>query len=468
MGCGVSKEDFAEPSRIQHVVVRDGSPAKAHEVAAPSTVTTTLLTPGSTDTIIATPCASPVSLVIADVQPVTPAQETLVPAPAPEIPDAEVLVHAQETTPAPHEQETTPAPEAAPGVLLPETPALVSPPESPEHILENGTDGTSVFPYPCESSNGGDPYPCSKSPELELELEPKSSSAASGRICNGLVGTLASLEEILNGQETVSINSKLRVTADKIVSYGGVLRSLEDTVELQAAVEEEQQEAENESETPKTTEVKPEPEPEVESEPEVAPAADFEAESLQTFIGPFENHREEPEHQAATPPMAPKKLPPLEAPTSFLLDKGTDPFVKALFPTQLTKSVSTTTTHNIPVSPINLTSSHGPPSPPSPSHSTKIEMLSLDHVKDIKVVDGTAEFEQEKCSSPTEQPSLEGVLSEDAELDNIILLETLEVGDVDYGSRVNHINHNIRVTSLTSDLGDSSNGQLSPLSTASE
>ncbi|KAL2622909.1 hypothetical protein R1flu_003114 [Riccia fluitans] len=455
MGCGVSKEDFAEPSRIQQVVVRDGSPTKALEVAACSAVNTTPVTQGSTDTIIATPCASPVSLVVADVQIDTRDQETT--SPASESPAPESLATAPEIL-----HPETPALEAAPESLLPESPAPDAPPESTEHVV---VDETPVLPFPCESSNEGDPCSCSKTPELERE--PKGSTVAPSRTSNGLVGTLASLEEILNGNENISINSKVRVTADKIVSYGGVLRSLEDTVELQAAADEVQRKAEKEPETAETAEV--EPEAHVENEPEAVPAAESDAESTQTMVNPVENHREEPESPAAPPSAfeaAPKKLPPLEAPPTFLIDKGTDPFVKAPLPTQLTKSVSATTTHDIPVSAIDLTS-NGEPSPPCPPHSVETEMLTPDHVKDIKVVNGAPEFGEEKCSSPKEQTSSEGVQSADAELDNIILLETLEAGDLDYGSRVNHINHNIRVTSLTPDLGVSSNGRLSPFSTAS-
>lgn len=152
---------------------------------------------------------------------------------------------------------------------------------------------------------------------------------------------------------------------------------------------------------------------------------------------------------------------------AVMIDKGTDPFVKAPLPTQLLKSLSAqTNTHDIPVSSIDLTTHL---SAPSSAHSTTTETVIVEHVKDITVVNGTPGFESEKCSSPRQWTSLEDLHPEDAELENIILLETLEAGDPndgDFGSRVNHINHNIRVTSLTSELGVSSNGQHSPYSSS--
>ncbi|KAG6546787.1 hypothetical protein Mapa_011733 [Marchantia paleacea] len=396
MGCGVSKEDIAEPSRIQSVVVRDGSDTKSLDVASQNAVNTTPVTQEPTGTVTTTPRTSPVSV-------------------APKLP-----------SPIP-----TPAPVAAVQVPAP-APAAAAAPASPDHCVANGT---LLLPFPFPTSNGDSCTPCAKS------SEETSSGVAKSRVSNGLVGTLASLEEILNAQETSAQKSKLKVTADKIVSYGGVLRSLESTVELQGAEEHHHGHTEPEEK---------------------------EAPSAQSVLSPARSKGDDPGSPANLPSfeVARKKLPPLATPPSFMIDKGTDPFVKAPLPTQLLKSLSAQNTHDIPVSSIDLTTHL---SAPSSAHSTSTETVIIEHVKDITVVNGTPGFDSEKCSSPQEWTSLEDLHSEDAELENIILLETLEAGDPndgDFGSRVNHINHNIRVTSLTSELGVSSNGQHSPYSSS--
>ncbi|CAM6089889.1 unnamed protein product [Calypogeia fissa] len=394
MGCGVSKQEVTEPSRIQTVVVNVGSPEshlKAHEAALKQNHGLVCL--------VGTQCNGPSCGVNnSDLNSSVLHVSTLI--------LSDGLQH------------------------------LVESPQTKEDVQKEDVQNEQDYECLPQQTTTKD-LPGDETPQLQQVVQ----DSPLFRSTNGLVGTLAGLDEILGIQEASSLKLAIKVTAEKIMNCGGVLHSLEDQVGGFSY----------HSVCKGDTLI--ELEPQAQEGPEVLELA-------------IENREDGPIALTRSPKPSlegfRKRLPPiLTPPNSAVIDKTStsDPFAKTPFPTHCQPRVEEIQ---------DLTNKAQPPSPQLP-HTT--EMVAFENIKEIMVMDGAS------CGSGKRQNPPSIILLEDmhCEVDKIILVETMEAqrtANGNYGSNIMHQNcHNIIVGNLIQEFGENSGvntiSPLTPFSTCS-